>query len=203
LVAFGIRQTDVSQRHVAIIYESDNGDVRMSHLRFHLFWEDAEYDHLYYWTHLPDLEPEERPTVIGFLAMLTQLRPSIPMGFRAAGCKFTVDEASKTMTFTAGAPGTGLTCTTYIALVFSSLNLPLIDESTWPSRSDDHIWQTSVLEKLRQMSASPEHITALQATIGAARIRPEEIVAAGTLLNWPVSFTRAEAIAREVLAELN
>lgn len=71
--------------------------------------------------------------------------------------------------------GKGLTCATYVLVVFKSAQLPLIDFDGWPHREQDERAHEWLLEHLRNDSnVEREHIAAVEAETRCVRCRPEE-----------------------------
>jgi hypothetical protein len=71
----------------------------------------------------------------------------------------------------------------------------------WPSdRLENNAWQQLVIETLKAQGAQAEHIRHLEAEIGAARFRPEEV--AGAAIDAPpaASYASATAAAQIILS---
>lgn len=87
----------------------------------------------------------------------------------------------------------GLTCATYVMIVFRCANSPLADTSTWPIRNEDDVAQSTLVRRLAQ-DASTAHLAQYQQDkIGKCpRVRPEEVVGAALNSTLPASFQEAE-----------
>ena len=86
----------------------------------------------------------------------------------------------------------GLTCTTFVMSVFAYARVPLVDTTTWQTRDDDVEAQRQLFKMLRnEPRASRQHLQAVQQEIGCMRYRPEEILAASTLVPPQALFKRS------------
>lgn len=194
-------------KHAGFLYRRDDGSVRVLHLAFHHMLRDDEvsdwarqvsdqFGESLRWAELG--LPDDSKVV--FAAHLSQIflgNPQIPYGLDAGGTVFTSDGK-----FVRGPIGKGLTCATFIAAILAGYGHPLVTND-WPSRPEDEAWAEQILAMLENR-ASPEHIDAVKADIGAARYRPEEIVGSATRPSedWPVSFVDAVSVASAILREL-
>ncbi len=90
----------------------------------------------------------------------------------------------------------GLTCASFVAVVFASVNCPLVDLGTWDERTsarrrEDDEAQFTLVAHLRRHY--PAHAERVAAEIGCNRLRPEEIAAASGMTPHPVKFAAAAA----------
>lgn len=97
--------------------------------------------------------------------------------------------------------GSGLNCSTFVMVVFESVNCPLIDLPTWEERgetrrTEDIGVQMSLVDALA--SDHPKVAERLKGEVGATRFRPEEIAAATGLLPHAVVYSQAEPEGRQV-----
>ena len=111
----------------------------------------------------------------------------------------------ETYAFLIGPTRHGLTCATFILALFLEAGLEIVDYDSWPSRPDDVRWQEKIVEPLQKRGADPTHIAAVQkgTTIGAVRIRPEEVAGAATLTPLPADYELTRPAAREILRLLD
>jgi uncharacterized membrane protein len=87
--------------------------------------------------------------------------------------------------------------------VISSAGFDLLDMTSWQSRDGDAEWRSKIVGWLERTDGVDKgHIDALREDANAMRIRPEDVIAAGTSSPWPVNFGDANVIAQQVLAEL-
>jgi hypothetical protein len=188
---------------VAIVYNSAAGTTRLSHFESDFAFKDAPWDGSYLWQEVPDLELPNRTTVVAFLLNLNRSRPQIPFGFRKAGCRFLLNAETGEMEFRTDDAGTGLTCSSFVALVFDSLHLPILNEATWPTdRPEDAQWRENIIALLVAGGMPPERALRIKQAQSEARVRPEEMAGAFVQMPWPVSFDAALAVAAEIVAEL-
>ena len=98
----------------------------------------------------------------------------------------------------------GMTCATYVMIVFRCANSPLADTSTWPIRKDDDEIQARLVSRLAQ-DASTVHLAQYQQDkIGKCpRVRPEEVVGAALNSTLPASFQEAEENGKWVLTVIS
>jgi hypothetical protein len=69
--------------------------------------------------------------------------------------------------------------------------------------AEDAAWQARILDLLQQTPNVPQsHVQALANNVGAIRIKPEEVVAAGLQDDWPASYDDIAQMAQDILAEL-
>jgi len=97
----------------------------------------------------------------------------------------------------------GLTCATFILVVYASCGIQLILSKSWPPREDDMKWHDSIVDALEKHSTAPaQHIETLRLEKGCARFRPEEVSAACLLEESPGSFEHVVKASHKVLEEL-
>lgn len=73
--------------------------------------------------------------------------------------------------------GHGLTCVTFVSLVFKSAKVPIVRMGNWPIRKADEKVHLRLLERLKA-DATPEHVKRVSKEVRCARVRPEEIAGA-------------------------
>jgi hypothetical protein len=99
----------------------------------------------------------------------------------------------------------GLTCATFLALVFAHAHVPLLDEATWEGgrsperRAEDEAAQRRLVEYLRQIGAA-KHAGLVEKEIPCTRIRAEEVAAASGMTGHPIPFARAAPEGARILA---
>jgi hypothetical protein len=204
-VAVGnVQLTPRVQRHIALIYrESIAAQARLSHLMWHNTFVDEVWRPRYHWQEIQSIDVFTRVAVVGFLLKLANSRPIIPYGFSRRGCTFQIDPATGRMAIHRARSGVGVTCSTFICLVFESLGIELVAEATWPSdRPDDAQWRERMLQALAQRGEETAHIQAMSRVTFDARLRPEEIAAATIQYPWPRSFDDVAQMAEEIAVEL-
>jgi hypothetical protein len=202
-VGIGIRthERSATQRHVALIYNPKDGSTQLSHLRGNYDFVDEPWDSSYMWAPAGDLDELERPTVVARLLALAKSKPNIPYGFRMGDSVFELN-ADGSLRYRKGAPVTGLTCSTFVVCFFASMHRPILDADTWPIRQEDVGWAVGIAAAMARESLDRDRLRAAGAAATDARIRPEELVAAYIQAPWPMDFTNAERVARDVIADL-
>ena len=95
----------------------------------------------------------------------------------------------------------GLTCASFVAVLFESAGVPLVDIDTWNQRdaarlAEDEDAQRRLVAALRQ--EHPEQAERVAPEIGCARLRPEEVAAASGMEPRPVAFPAAAAAGASV-----
>jgi hypothetical protein len=100
--------------------------------------------------------------------------------------------------------GKGLSCSTFVMVLFRSARLPLLDTTDWPAdRPGDREFQELQVHVLERSGASPDHVAAVRTEIACARIRPEEVAGAALFSTLPVRFPSAEAGGRVLVERLD
>jgi len=96
----------------------------------------------------------------------------------------------------------GLTCATFVMLVFEQSGEPLLRPETWFPRAEDAAWHDWVVTSLARTGASSEHVENVRGEAGCARFRPEEVAAAGACEPKPTDFATVESLGRQARAAL-
>lgn len=104
------------------------------------------------------------------------------------------------------ARGDGLTCATFIVAVFERLSLPLVVPSTWRARpKEDQAFQDEYLRGAIN-DPNPKRRISAEAAMRIAqekpnfRIKPAEVCGAAASGKYPVKFSSAVTLAKEVVA---
>lgn len=98
----------------------------------------------------------------------------------------------------------GLTCATFVLLVFAHVNFQLLDAGTWdrdrsPERKkEDEEAQKFLTKQLRRVDETHADLVAKE--IGCTRIRAEEVAAASGIAGHPIAFLTAQPHGRHLLA---
>lgn len=102
----------------------------------------------------------------------------------------------------------GLTCATFLDLVFAHAGVRLLDHATWEDgraverRAEDEAAQKRLVKYLRQMAGAEKHAALVEKEVPCTRIRAEEVAAASGMVGHPVPFARAEPEGARILAEV-
>lgn len=163
--------------HVGIAFLDAAGKPQLFHLAFHhrlrLEGLSAEYALC-----ITRLRPER---AIQVLIKCEQIwsrhrEGDIPFGLSPTGITFN-DEGS----IVVDASATGLTCATFVSVVFGLVGLRLVDEGTWKPRAEDTPHQERLVGLLVKTKADESHVKRVRAEVGAVRIRPEEVAFAAQM----------------------
>ncbi|RWM21771.1 MAG: hypothetical protein EOR73_10210 [Mesorhizobium sp.] len=199
IVGLAIKRINEGQNHVGVLYKSDVDGLMMCHLAWHF---DLRFDppnDTYRWIDLDPLDEMNKKALAAFFQTLKEEGADVPYGFKVSGECF--DEDGR---FVPLPPGEGLTCATFVVAALRSQGHELITETTWPARAaEDAAWQAHILAHLQlSPGVTQAHLDAIAADVGATRIKPEEVVAAGLRDDWPSSYADIEQMAQAILAEL-
>lgn len=99
----------------------------------------------------------------------------------------------------------GLTCATFVLLLFAAASVPLLDEPSWEPRSEprrraDETAQEALVQHLERRW--PEHARRVREESGCTRFRAEEVAAASHLCERPVAFSTVEPLGAALLGRL-
>lgn len=189
--------------HVGLLYRPGSGEAhRLLHLAWHLDARDDEPDGVSGW-----IEPRFRDD-LGVVRTAAQLVASrleteqIPYAFEKHDAHF---EASGTLLLGASA---GLTCSSFVLLVFQHARFPLVDERTWRDARDsrreeeDRAAQERIVGFLERQGHL-EQADRVRAEIGCVRIRAEEVAAASGLEPQPAKYAVAAPKGAALLRKLD
>lgn len=198
-VGLAIQPVEGGNLHSGLLYRLAGREPRILHLAFHHRLEDDVAAEPFRWSQL-GLDEDNKIVLAVLLSRIAAADQPISYGFDARGICF--DPTSGNIL--PSPPGKGLTCATFIVAVLQTYGHILIDSASWPERDEDKNWQEWIL-RILERHATAEHVEAVRQDVGAARFRPDEIVAAGNLpeSDWPVAFDEARRIADQVVADLN
>ncbi len=188
------------QRHTGLLYRDEQGVFRVVHLAFHFDLRDEEIAGAATCARA-SLSHSNQEIVAAFASQVVRGDPQIKYGVTSDGQCF--DSVGN---YIEGPIGTGLTCATFVTAIFRALQLPILAEESWPTRSEDKEWFEGIVkfmeEKREEYGIDQAHIDALKQDPVASRIRPEEVAAGALHADWPNAFQDIEALAQEVLEEL-
>src|SRR5262249_27060853 len=91
--------------------------------------------------------------------------------------------------------GRGLSCSTFVLVLFRSARFPLIDTTGWPiTRPGDREAQEKILNILERTCPDPDHVEGVRQEIqkGCERVRPEEVAGAALFDAPMVPYPDAE-----------
>lgn len=197
IVALGIGETEPNQRHICIVHRGTDVVHRFLHLAWHCLLRN-EVDRPEYITHLITLSfhPDRLLNLAAFCRRVWKKNSQggIPYAFSNSENAFDLSSGA----FIVGPTRFGLTCATFVIAVFDRVGLHLVDVSSWEKeRPGDREWQEQIVEKLKDR-ADQSHILHIQSEVGAARFRPEEVAAAGTVAPPAARLEHIESIGKEI-----
>jgi hypothetical protein len=186
--------------HVGILYRADDdGARRHLHLAWHFrlqndtappveaFWVEPRLDEL----ELSDVRASAR------LIAQRQQDGLVPYAFRALDARF---DSAGTLQLN---KSLGLTCATFVILVFDHAGIALLEMRTWnhdrsvERKREDDAAQSRLVGYLQGFDK--QHAKLVEAEVGCTRIRAEEVAAASGMTGHPITFARAESVGRRVL----
>ncbi|HSO00783.1 MAG TPA: hypothetical protein VLS89_20970 [Candidatus Nanopelagicales bacterium] len=188
--------------HVGLLYRADHeGTRRHLHLADHFSLRDdltAPSDA--FWV-VPGLDEFALADVRASARLIARRHEDgrVPYAFRQADARF--DETG-TLRLN---QSLGLTCSTFVRLVFARAGVELVDAETWDlgrsaeRRREDEAAQSRLVSYLRRRPDAQQHAERVEQEIGCTRIRAEETAVASGMKGHPISFARAEPQGRHVL----
>lgn len=99
----------------------------------------------------------------------------------------------------------GLTCATFVMIVFARVGVILLDRITWDTlpdaarRREDETHQKLLVAHLRRTPGARDHADRVANEVGCTRFRAEEVAAATALSPIPVSYALTEPVGRALL----
>jgi hypothetical protein len=187
-------------KHVGVLYHLDDGIAWLCHLGWNWSLRVERPGAQYFWGK-SGLDRVEKRYLAAYFDLVGKANPTnIYYGIDSSGRCF--DDNGDAIPLPLGK---GMTCASFIVNVFKSLQIPLIDESTWPrGRVQDRDWAQYVVDQLENDPAVPrDHVEAIKLDIAlACRFRPSEVAGAMLSEDPPVSLADAERLAQEIMNEM-
>lgn len=184
-------------RHCGILFRSDDVPVLLLHLAwdYSLLHEPAGPD--YFSMRLAAGHRDQR-YVAGLCEAIARLMPPIPYGLDPGTFEFD----RTTGALSPGETGKGMTCASFILIVFKGVGLAILQEDEWPLNQNDG-WQSWVVENLRKGGTPADRMQVVEGDIGCRRFTPTEVVASSAMAPWPVSLAIAQTAAADLLERLS
>jgi hypothetical protein len=196
-VAIGICRTDHGNTHTGVAYRHSDGSVHFFHQAWHHVTRDAPIAgeraamNGPFFCVMPDVEPDRAQAIAAFWDFIASRKETIGYALRHdPHALFDPQTGRLTM-----ATGIGLSCSTFVLVLFRSVRFPLIDTTGWPvDRPGDREAQEKLLEVLDTTCMDRTHIESVRQEIatGCERVRPEEIAGAALYDALPVQHPQAE-----------
>jgi hypothetical protein len=201
LAAVTLGPSDV-HTHAGVLYQRSQDDaVRHLHLAWHhRLCDDAGLAAGVGWIE-PTL-PEDVIENVAFIAELIANRGengTVPYGLSLERAK--VDDHGVVVLD----GERGLTCATFVMIVFAKVGVSLLDRETWNThhdearRAEDAAHQRSRVGFLRRTPGATQHADNVEREVGCTRFRAEEVAAATALSPRPVPYAVAEPAGRALL----
>lgn len=188
-------------RHIGVLYHLDDGIAKVCHLGWNWDLRIDSPSQTYFWGK-SGLDRIEKRYLAAYFDLVGRKNPAnIYYGLDSSGHCF--DEFGSAIPLPIGK---GMTCASFIINVFKSLEIPLIDETSWPhGRPQDQQWASSVVQQLEDDPRVPrDHVDAVKKDIAmACRYRPCEVAGAMSSDHTPLALVDAERLAQEILDEIN
>ena len=98
------------------------------------------------------------------------------------------------------AAGNGLTCATFVLAVFDRGGVRLVKGETWPTdRPEDKEFQRERIEHVRtKKKGTQAHLQGMKQDVGQVRFRVMEVAGATAADAYPVDFTTAEKLGKQL-----
>jgi len=168
-----ICRTEHGNLHLGIYFKEPGGSASI----LHLGWEDTLKMNDWNWDRLwasPNTLPEFLDSAAGYCRLVWsefKKSRSFPYALAFHGTSF---DAQGRLVLGNGARG--LTCATLVLAIFKAAQVDLVDENSWPTRTEE---DREFLEFVRKF-ATRRHFSILEQEVdaGAKRIQPAEVVAA-------------------------
>lgn len=198
--------------HVGMIHSDDTGTIRLLHQAWH---HDSRNDTLtayesepgqvpLFWVP-PGLDADEQEVLRAQVALAAGHLPADGLRYAFRGEDASLGADGEVVLGTSD----GLSCATFVTLLFRAACVPLLDESSWQQRTPEREAEDREAQQklVGYLAGSPvdgdrQQAKLLAAEVGTPRIRAEEVAAASSSSQRAVGFETAEALGRELLAEM-
>lgn len=193
-----INELRKNQFHTGFFFKNSDNDVKFLHLGW---FEDLKYedpDDNYKWLDIPLDEFNQLHFQLFLENIYKQNKNQIPYGISIDGIDIGSDgKLLKEEEYL------GLTCATFVMRALHSQGYEIIDIDNWQIKSEDKIWQASVIDLLDKYSSAPKEFIEHQKTyIGkVARYKPSEIVVAANSKNPPLSQESIIELSKELIQD--
>lgn len=203
-ICVAIRSYTANQRHAGILYRDSSDSIKLLHLGWHYDLGNDDFSNDFLWLDVP-LNPINKMHMATVCEMFyEENKDGIPYGL-AIDDSF-IDQQGKFLPMEAHA---GLTCATFVMKLFHDQGLAFIDIDGWKHRLDDKTWQRQVMQILEHHTTDPkpskEYLDYQNKRLnsGCARFRPEEIIAARHLPDFPYCAESVKEPAVELVSKVD
>lgn len=210
-IAIGIQITphDAKQRHIALIYRNEAGEVCLLHLAWHKMLRSERWTEDYHWIVPAGIDSEQLENLVDWALMVAAKADDMPIPYSAI---FHPDKNfDSDGNFIRGDDGRGLTCATFVLALFADFGFHLAETASWPvGREEDVRWVQKICFHLLGYVKDrfPEYMPSVylqyQQRHALRRFRPEEVAAcAFDFKGAPVAFEVAEPTSLRFVKQLN
>ena len=190
--------------HVGLFYRVDDAGARRHlHLAFHFLLKDdraPDVDALWVAPRLDEIALADVRASAHLIARRHK-DGRVPYAFHKGDAHFSATTGALELN-----GSLGLTCATFIDLVFAHAHVPLLDSTTWDEarsperRAEDEAAQRFLVMHLRKKPGAEKHAELVEKEVPCTRIRAEEVAAASGMTGHPIPFVRAEPEGVRILA---
>lgn len=188
--------------HAGVLYQRAEDDaVRHLHLAWHhLLLDDSGLPRKTGWIEpaLPASVLDDVAFAAGLIARRTE-NGTVPYGLALEGAS--LDDRGVVVLD----GERGLTCATFVMIVFAKVGVALLDRPTWDTgpdparRAEDEKHQRALVAHLRRTRGAQQHAERVAQEVGCTRFRAEEVAAATACATRPVAYGLAEPAGRALL----
>lgn len=173
--------------HAAMAYRSVRGELKLLHLFIdgQIGTGDRSAKYLLV---IPNLLASSLLSLAGLCESLHERRDILKIYYDfGADAKARFEVAENRCELITGEPSAGLSCSTFVVALFSSINRPLVKVRTWKHRPSDLARHLSLIQML-QDNGQEVRAAQLASRVGRIRISPCEVAGAATEEKIPASF---------------
>jgi len=203
-VAVAVCRTSHGNTHTGVAYRHSDGTVRFFHQAWHHCTRDEPLASESIMTGgpffcvTPPMEPDRAKATAGWWEFIASRKEPIGYALR--------DDPEALFDLGTGLlalpNGVGLSCSTFVLVLFRSVRFPFINTEGWPTgRPGDREAQDQLLQVLEKTCPDRSHIDEVRREIGCERVRPEEVAGAALYAApaLPVRYPEAENAGRYIL----
>jgi hypothetical protein len=205
-LAVAICRTRFGNFHTGVVYRHSSGGLRFFHQAWH---HDTRDESLFagsqsmegpFFCVVPNIDPARAKAIAAFWEFIASQNQRIAYAlWNDPTAYFDLNTGVLVLR-----NGRGLSCSTFVLVLFRSASLPLIDTTGWPpNRPGDREAQENLLRVLEDTCQDQLHIQAVRAEIGCERVRPEEIAGAAMVPDLPVQHPLAEDAGLFILGSIH
>lgn len=201
LVALFIVPSPLAGAHCGFVYAPDDSSARkVLHLAFHHDFRDGPSDNEQ-WI-FPEIDDDEQRILANRVRLLAKRATEQKVPYSYTTTEVTIDDQG---IIQANSPY-GLTCATFVMLVWEKAGIPLLDNPSWTAgrsaarRAKDAEVFVKVVQELQKRDF--DHAERVRQNPDCVRFRAEEVVAGSAWRQRPISFCDAELAGAMLLQTL-